>query len=164
MMSATTFYLLDLSPMPAVDKHKVLAQVVRAEKKAFPKNEIFDFDRELRKRNTELICLLDTANADGTNSVAAYLVYVRIQRTTLLHKICVLEKHRRQGLARKLLQKLQDELKAQGCEEIQLWVDEARKPARFLYSNTGFEEVDRVQSYYAPGRTGIKMALKLQLG
>lgn len=149
--------------MPAANKHRALAQVVRTEKKAFPKNEVFDFVRELRKRNTELICLLDLANADELPTVAAYLVYVRVQRTTLLHKICVLEGYRRQGLARKILQKLQGELKSQGCEEVQLWVDEGRKPARSLYASTGFEEVDRVENYYARGRTGIKMALKLHL-
>lgn len=163
-MATITLYMLDLSPVPAVDKHNALAQVVRAEKKAFPKTEVFDFDRELRKRNTELICLLDFVNTNKAYTVAAYLVYVRIQRTTLLHKICVLEKHRRQGLARKLLRKLKDELKGRGCEEMQLWVDEARQPARSLYANTGFEEVDRVEDYYAPGRTGIKMVLKLQVG
>lgn len=162
-MAAIIMYLLDLSPVPAVNKNEILAQVVRAEKKAFPKIEVFDFDRELRKRNTELICLLDFANPNEAY-VAAYLVYVRIQRTTLLHKICVLEKFRRQGIARKLLQKLQDELKAQGCEEIQLWVDEARIPARSLYASIGFEEMDRVDDYYGPGRTGIKMALQLQSG
>lgn len=163
-MAAITLYSQDLSPLPAVDKHNALAQVVRAEKKAFPKHEVFHFDRELRKRNTELICLLDFANTNEAYTVAAYLVFVRIQRTTLLHKICVLERYRRRGLARSLLQKLQEDLKVQGCEEISLWVDEARKPARSLYANTGFEEVDRVENYYAPGRTGIKMALKLQLG
>lgn len=163
-MAAITLYCLDLSPLPAMDKHNALAQVLRAEKKAFPKNEVFDFDRELRKRNAELICLLDFANTTGAYTVAAYLVFVRIQRTALLHKICVLEKHRRQGLARSLLQKLREDLKARGCEEIRLWVDEARKPARALYASTGFEEVDHVENYYAPGRTGIKMALQLQLG
>ncbi|KAI4122507.1 MAG: hypothetical protein LQ347_006476 [Umbilicaria vellea] len=163
-MAAISLYLLDLSPLAAVDNHKALAQVVRAEKKAFPKSEVFDFDRELRKRNTELVCLLDSPNPNEAYTVAAYLVFVRIQRTTLLHKICVLEKYRRRGLARSLLQKLQEDLRAQGCEEIQLWVDEARRPARSLYADTGFEEVDCVENYYAPGRTGIKMALKLQLG
>ena len=160
-MASVTLLSLDLSPMPAANKHKALAQVVRGEKKAFPKNEVFDFDRELRKRNTELICLLDLANADESYTVAAYLVYVRVQRTTLLHKLCVLEKYRRQGLARKMLQKLQDVLKARGCKEVQLWVDDARKPARSMYASTGFEEVDRVENYYALGRTGIKMALNL---
>ncbi|MCJ1299274.1 hypothetical protein MMC08_002066 [Hypocenomyce scalaris] len=163
-MAAINLYSLDLLPLPApADKHKALAEVIRAEKKAFPKNEAFDFDRELRKRNTELICLLDVANADEADILAAYLVHVRIQRTTLLHKICVLKKYRRQGLARKMLRKLRDELKPQGCQEIQLWVDEARKPARSLYANTGFEAVDRVDDYYAPGRTGVKMTLRLQL-
>lgn len=47
-------------------------------------------------------------------------------------------------------------LRSQNCEQIQLWVDEMRMPARLLYAGLGF---NNVEDYYARGRTGIRMVL-----
>jgi ribosomal protein S18 acetylase RimI-like enzyme len=51
---------LSLSSSP-ITFPSILAQIKRLEKRTFPKEEAMDFDVELKKRNTELIVLLDTS-------------------------------------------------------------------------------------------------------
>ncbi|MCJ1229109.1 hypothetical protein MMC12_005774 [Toensbergia leucococca] len=140
----------------------LLAQVKFTEKKTFPRNEALDFDIELYKRNTKLVIVLDDKDQHAAPPLAAYMVYTRSHRTILLHKLCVLEKYRRQGVARRLLKCLRRVSDEEGCESIQLWVDEARKPATCLYAAVGFEEKARVNNYYAQGRNGIKMTFDLR--
>lgn len=138
---------------------EIVAMVKHAEKRTFPRHEIFDFDTELRKRNTELIVILDENLFP--KAVVGYLVFTRIQRTALLHKICVIEDYRRQGIARKILKKQIEKLRSRNCEKILLWVDEMRRPARCLYTGLGFKDTDWLEDYYAPGRHGIQMTLQL---
>ena len=146
-----------------VSRSSLLNQIKQAEKKTFPRNETFDFDMELRKRNTELTVVVDTnTELSGKDCVLfGYLVCSRLPKTAMLSKICVLQGHRRRGVARRMLNHLNARLQSQGCSSIQLWVDEVRIPANRLYQSLGFVEVDRVQNYYAPDRTGLKMKLDL---
>lgn len=139
----------------------ILNWVMHAEKKLFPRNEIFDFDSELKKHNTDLMIILDETLLPNPIALIAYLVHASYKKTALLHKVCVLEKHRRHGMARRMLQLQIGKLEARGFGVIKLWVDEKREPARSLYTEMGFTEVGRVKDYYAPGRTGIQMDLSL---
>ncbi|MCJ1243469.1 hypothetical protein MMC30_000666 [Trapelia coarctata] len=158
-----TITVLDQT-MRAVDKaiqpSNLLDQVKRTERRTFPRDEAMDFDLELKKRNTELIVVLEEQESteDHENNLAGYLVYARLHGIALLHKVCVLEGHQRQGIAHRMLSRLKDKLQGQGCERLQLWVDEARMPSRALYESMGFKISDRARDYYGPGRTGIKMA------
>ena len=147
------------------DIAKVLPHIRQAEKKCFPRSEVLDFDVELKKRNTELVVALDDCrHAEHTKDhlLVGYMLIARTQRTALLHKICVLEEYRHRGIAKAMLLKLKSKLSSRGCDDIQLWVDESREPARALYNGIGFEEVDRVEDYYSPRRAGIKMILRPQ--
>lgn len=139
----------------------ILNWVIHAEKKNFPRNEVFDFDSEVKKQNTDLIVILDEKLLPNPVALIAYLVHASYKKTALLHKVCVLEKHRRHGVARRMLQLQIGKLGSRGYGVIKLWVDEEREPARSLYTDMGFKEVDRVEDYYAPGRTGIQMVLSL---
>ncbi|MCJ1293943.1 hypothetical protein MMC34_005500 [Xylographa carneopallida] len=138
---------------------ELMDQVQKAERKTFPKGESLDIKQESRKANTELMVVL--ADAGPKKSIAAYMLYARLHKITLVHKVCVLEDYRRQGLARNLLLRLKDSLQCQGCERLQLWVDEARLPARTLYDSLGFEVVIRAEDYYGQGRNGLQMVLHL---
>lgn len=140
----------------------LLTVIKQVERKTFPTNEALDFDQEIKKRNTTLI--LGIIATDRIAEPVAYLVYVRMGKLALLHKICVVETHRRQGVARAMLTNLCDQLANHGCEIIQLWVDQHRDPARRLYSDLGFEEVQRLEDYYGLGRIGIRMVLALDKG
>lgn len=134
-------------------------KVVKIEKKTFPSSEAFDFDRELKKKNTNMILALKEG---GSIDVVGYLVCLRMKRLALIHKICVVEQEREKGVATCLIHSLQESLEKGGCGSIQLWVDEKRKPALSLYTSCGFQRIDRVEDYYAPGRTGLKMELSIE--
>ncbi|KAL8981781.1 MAG: hypothetical protein Q9177_005468 [Variospora cf. flavescens] len=161
-MATYTLQSLDSSEFLISEKQdfiSILDQVTRAERKNFPRNEILDFDTELKKRNAELIVVLEPVRGASSTPpvVAAYAVYVSASQLELLHKLCVCEKYRRQGIARKMLLSHHERLAARGCSKVQLWVDQARVPARSLYKDLGFEEVGRVENYYGPDRTALRM-------
>lgn len=138
----------------------ILTQISRVEKKTFPTNEAFSFGEELwrKKPNTRVLYATEATRSD----VIAYAVYVRQKGVALLHKVCVVEAYRRQGIGQQLMFYIRQRLRNEGCQYIQLWVDSAREPARALYTSCGFEEREKIPDYYAPGRTGIRMVLDLE--
>ncbi len=148
-----------------VSKQAVLPQVERAEKKNFARHEAFNFHLELKKRNVDLVIILkdDGIPPRETPMVAAYSVFVHSKpgNFVMLHKICVLDDFRRQGIAKKILATQAEKYTNRGCSKIQLWVDEQNMPARSLYESVGFQKMNKVDNYYAPGRTGIQMSLDL---
>lgn len=161
-MAMITCWSSDLKRLENLTSTKdLLTWVKHAEKRVFPRNEVFDFDAELKKHNTELMIILDEALLPNSAALIAYSVLAHHKRTVLLHKVCVLDNYRRQGVARRILELQKERLGCRNCESIQLWVDEKRKPAVCLYAGLGFKEVDRLEDYYAPGRTGIRMLLSL---
>lgn len=144
-----------------VSKDELIHQVQHVEKKTFPRREAMDFSTEIQKRNMDLVIIVDDAGVLtlARPKLAAYMVFVHLKagNAVLLHKICVSEDYRRRGIARNVLETQAERLKKQGSTKIQLWVDEGNVPARCLYDVLGFEEVSRVDDYYAVGRTGIQM-------
>lgn len=161
VMAACTFWALDLHETLHPPEESVIEQIKHAEKKIFPRNEAFDFDTELKKRNGELFVVMEKVGSLADYDLAAYLVYVHIPKVALLHKVCVMPKYRRRGIARRMLLLQHEKLALRGCAKVQLWVDEERMPARSLYSSIGFKEVGRFESYYGPGRTALRMVLEL---
>ena len=142
-------------------KGELLQQVQHVEKKSFPRREALDFSIEVQKRNMDLVIIVDDAGITETArpNIVAYMVFAHLKagKAVLLHKICVHDEFRRRGIARIVLRTQAERLRKQGCTKIQLWVDEANVPARCLYNTIGFEEMSRVNDYYAVGRTGIQM-------
>lgn len=163
-MSTFTFWPLDFKEQLKLTKPRmslILRQIKHAEKRLFPRNEALDFDQELKKRNAELIAVLECIEASSVPIVAAYAVFVHTPPLALLHKVCVLERYRRRGIAAQMLSVYHQSLARRGCGKVQLWVDEQRIAARHLYENLGFEEVGRLENYYGPHRTAIRMLLQL---
>ncbi|KAL8674480.1 MAG: hypothetical protein Q9168_001145 [Polycauliona sp. 1 TL-2023] len=151
-MATFTLLSLDLHEIPKSQRQVILDQVKHGEKKIFPRTEAFDFDMELKKRNTELIVVVDDSSSFPI--LVAYAVYAHAQKMNMLHKVCVLEKFRRQGIARKLLLFQHQRLRFRGRPNVQLWVDEERLPARQLYLSIGFVK---------GGATDHEMALLVSL-
>ena len=145
----------------SISRSDLIDQVKQAEKNVFPRHEAMNLNVELMKRNIELIAVVDDTDEMSRPVLVAYLILTRIHRTALLHKLCVLEKYRRRGIANKLLNTELERLHSRGCAHVQLWVDENRGAAIELYRKVGFMETERVENYYALGRTGIKMVLPL---
>lgn len=142
----------------------ILEQIARVEKKAFPTNEAFPFGQELwkKKPNTRVLYATCASEAGTRPALVAYAVYVRQKGTALLHKVCVVEAFRRQGVGQRLMEHIRFRLQKEGCQYIHLWVDKAREPARALYTRNGFKEREEIPDYYATGRAGIKMVLDLE--
>jgi ribosomal protein S18 acetylase RimI-like enzyme len=153
----------DIHSLKRNEALEILTQISRVEKKTFPTNEAFAFGEELwrKKPNTRVVY---STRVEGTTrkDLVAYAVYVRQKGVALLHKVCVIETYRRQGVGQELMSYIQERLRKEGCQYIQLWVDQAREPARALYRRCGFEEREVIPDYYAPGRTGIRMVLDLE--
>lgn len=159
---------LIISDIHSLDKGQactILAQIARVEKKTFPTNEAFPFGEELWRKKPNTRVLYATSGPPSTGpSLIAYAVYVRQKGAALLHKICVAEPYRQKGVGMQLMNYIQERLRKEGCQFIQLWVDKARDPARSLYVRNGFEEREEIPDYYAPGRSGIRMILELEGG
>jgi ribosomal protein S18 acetylase RimI-like enzyme len=181
---------------------KLLAAIKATEKRVFPSNEAFDFDMELKKRNTSLFCVYregtngasqyQKSGIEKTGSVGkpaksgkpeksvktkepvkpekpeqpepeliAYAVFIRTKQMTRIHKVCTVDKYRRLGVGKWMMEQLINELKKARAEAVDLWVDKDKIPARALYKAMGFGEMEEVVDYYSKGRDGIRMELKL---
>lgn len=164
-MAAITCLSFQTGGRVTMPRPDVVLEVEHLEKKTFARHEVFDFPTELKKRNLELIVTVDydTFLRQGKIFVVAYMVmaYTKNAGTVNLYKICVQERFRRQSIAKGLLVGQIAKVRKQGGIRIQLWVDVANAAARPLYEQTGFEEVKRLDDYYAPGRTGVQMILNL---
>lgn len=157
-----TFCIKDLSSFSPKERPAIIEKVSRIEKKTFPSSEAFDFHTELKKKNTTMILAMRRASAGSEPELVGYLVYLRMRRLTLLHKVCVVEHERGRGVGKCLIHSLQSRVEKGGCDGIHLWVDETRMPARALYDSCGFQQIDRCTDYYGPGRTGLKMQRSME--
>ncbi|KAJ5131764.1 Acyl-CoA N-acyltransferase [Penicillium atrosanguineum] len=158
-----TLTISDIHSLKRNEALEILGRISRVEKKTFPTNEAFGFGEELWRKKPNTRVLYATHAIEGRQSdLIAYAVYVRQKGAALLHKVCVIEAYRRQGVGQQLMSYIQERLRKEGCQYIQLWVDGAREPARALYVRSGFEEREVIPDYYAPGRTGIRMVLDLE--
>ncbi|PGH19156.1 hypothetical protein AJ80_04236 [Polytolypa hystricis UAMH7299] len=181
-MSNASPIITDIHTLPQKQALEILMQITRIEKRTFPTSEAFEFSPDLwrKKPNTRVLyaklasptetkapattaaaaaAAAATTAADVT--VIAYAVYVRIRGTALLHKVCVAEAYRGQGLGKQLMAHIQARLVREGCQIVHLWVDTGRETARRLYIGCGFEEVEMVEDYYGNGRTGVKMVWEI---
>ena len=74
-----------------------------------------------------------------------------------IHNIAVVEEFRRQGIARRLIARLERWAKDQGASEILLEMRVGNAEARPLYQSLGYSEVRVRKDYYAPGMDAIVM-------
>ena len=159
MRATVSVYSLSIWEPLTVPLAQVLPQVGKTERKTFPHREAMAFESELQKPNFELTLIVDEMPAQPR--LVAYAGITRTRGTALLHKLCVVEEMRNQGIATKTLAFAIKKLEIQGCDGVQLWVDEFRESAKHLYDKFGFNVVRKVEDYYAPGRNGLRMILRL---
>jgi ribosomal protein S18 acetylase RimI-like enzyme len=143
--------LLDKS---AKQKPEIVAAVQSLERRIFPSSECLSITTETSQRNTTLLY------ATLQSAIVGYLIYINTASGIRIHKVCVANASRRQGIATNLIRRV-IEVAAKGGKDIDLWVDEARIPARQCYAVNGFIQAgDVVVDYYAAGRNGIRMVWK----
>jgi ribosomal protein S18 acetylase RimI-like enzyme len=141
----------ELSQRSSKDTKEIVAVFQSLERRNFPSSEALSVETEISKRNTRLLY------AQSSSVFVGYLIYIHTPSGLRIHKVCVTESFRRQGIASKLIRRVCEVAQMTG-KSVDLWVDEGRIPAMMCYSSCGFEQVgDTVGDYYGPGRNGIRM-------
>ena len=147
-----------------MSKEHVMPQVISCEKKTFARNQAFDFASEMKKRNNELLVVVDNARTNSNDVlVVAYIVlaFSKVGSLVFLQKICVQSSYRGRGIGAQILEEAIERLRSRGCSKLQLWAEENNTPALRLYYKFGFEQVSMVHNYYGCGRNGLQMKLNI---
>ncbi|CAM8958831.1 unnamed protein product [Rhodiola kirilowii] len=140
---------------------EVVEEIVRMEKKIFPKHESLarSFDEELKKKNCGLLYY------DVNGDVAGYVMYSwPSSLSASITKLAVKENYRRQGVGEALLKGAIQKCQTRNVQCISLHVDPLRTPAVTLYKKFGFEVDDLIQGYYSPERDAYRMHLPVNAG
>ncbi len=96
----------------------------------------------------------------GIEPLAFVLAFVAADEAEILG-LCVAPDRRRQGLARKLLRQLAEDLAQQGTDWVYLEVRASNFAARELYRQAGFVETGRRKGYYQGAEDAVVMGKQL---
>ncbi|XP_068646500.1 uncharacterized protein [Aristolochia californica] len=135
---------------------EVIEEIVKMEKKIFPKHESLAkfFHEELRKKNAGLMYL----NLGG--EVVGYVMYSWPSSLfASITKLAVKENHRRQGHGESLLRAAIEKCRGRKIQRICLHVDPSRGSALSLYQKLGFQIDKLVECYYSVNRHAYRMFL-----
>ncbi|XP_022748895.1 uncharacterized protein LOC111298451 isoform X2 [Durio zibethinus] len=136
---------------------KVVEEIVKMEKKIFPKHESLarSFDEELRKNNSGLLYMTDVHG-----EVVGYVMYSwPSSLSASITKLAVKESHRRQGHGEALLKAAIQKCRTRNVHRLALHVDPLRIAAMGLYQKLGFRVDSLIKSYYSADRDANRMYL-----
>jgi ribosomal protein S18 acetylase RimI-like enzyme len=134
----------------------ILNAIQSLERRTFPSSECLAIAAETSKRNTQLLY------AQSSSGIVGYLIFIHTPSGLRIHKVCIAEAFRRRGIATGLIERVCD-IAGKAGKDIDLWVNEARIPARECYVKCGFAQVgETVIDYYGPARNGIRMVWKCE--
>ncbi len=68
-------------------------------------------------------------------------------RRGMIYHLAIASRHRRQGLASRLMQELETRLRSKGCRKAYLLVKKGNQSACDFYNQIGWEAMDQVQLY-----------------
>ncbi|ADU96508.1 ribosomal protein S18-alanine N-acetyltransferase [Thermovibrio ammonificans] len=119
-------------------------------------SDILKIERELFKEPyTEELLRRELTLPVGFNVVAlhqgeviGYLMAWITGPTCELNRIAVIPRYRKQGVARKLINRLLEECRARKVEEVFLEVRKSNTPAINLYKKMGFKQISVRKNYY----------------
>ena len=98
---------------------------------------------------------------DGALLGAAVLYTRRDSRAARLYSIAVHPAARGQGLARRLLRRMEAAAQKSGAQEMRLEVSVRNRAALALYEESGYEIFARVSGYYEDGADALRLAKPL---
>ncbi|XP_060209523.1 uncharacterized protein LOC132636597 isoform X2 [Lycium barbarum] len=139
---------------------KVVDDIVRIEKKIFPKHKSLarSFDDELKKKNCEL--LYTQLGGD----IASYAMYFwPSSHCACITKLAVKENYRGQGHGEKLVKAAVQKCRTRNVQRISLHVDPTRTAAMQLYKKLGFQVDTLVEGYYSSDRNAYRMYLDFDM-
>ncbi|KAK4374020.1 hypothetical protein RND71_004697 [Anisodus tanguticus] len=139
---------------------KVVGDIVRIEKKIFPKHESLarSFDDELKKKNSGLLY-----TQVGTDIAGYVMYYWPSSLCACITKLAVKENYRGQGHGEKLLKAAVQKCRTRNAHRISLHVDPTRTPAMQLYKKLGFQVDTLVEGYYSSDRNAYRMYLDFDM-
>ena len=86
------------------------------------------------------------------NELVGYMLFQKAEEEIELHTIGVTGRYQRQGIGKRLMEKLMTEAKTFGTEGISLQVRVSNTPAQKLYLSFGFVNVGLRKKYYQDNR------------
>ncbi|XP_049386727.1 uncharacterized protein LOC125850946 isoform X3 [Solanum stenotomum] len=139
---------------------KVVDDIVRIEKKIFPKHESLarSFDEELKKKNSGLLY------TQLGEDIVGYVMYSwPSSLSACITKLAVKENYRGQGHGEKLLKAAVQKCRTRNVHRISLHVDPTRTAAMQLYKKLGFQVDTLVEGYYSSDRNAYRMYLDFDM-
>ncbi|XP_078161029.1 acyl-CoA N-acyltransferases (NAT) superfamily protein [Carex rostrata] len=144
---------------------KVIEEIVRLEKRIFPKHESLarSFHEELRRKNGGLLYAIVEDGEGKVKGEAEIIGYVMYSWVTSLcasiTKLAVKENYRRQGHGEALLKAAIEKCKKRNIHRVSLHVDPERTVAVSLYQKIGFQVDATIKGYYSSDRDAYRMYL-----
>lgn len=146
-----------------------LAAIVKVENASFG-DERWDADsldeklqQSLDSSYTSLVMAFGKAANDNAAPVAGYgLGQLYTSRKGVIISIAVSPEFRGQGLGRKLLDEVSENLRKAGATSILLQVEATNTTAINLYESSGFKKTGTLRDYYGAGRDGNEMMRDLK--
>ncbi|THU69079.1 hypothetical protein C4D60_Mb08t10590 [Musa balbisiana] len=145
---------------PSKDAAAVVEEIMRLERKIFPKHESLSksFHDESRKKNSGVMYLKTNKGKEGEEEIVGYVMYSWISSLCAsITKLAVKENHRRQGHGEALLKAAIQRCRTRKIQRICLHVDPTRIAALALYRKLGFQIDELIRHYYSPGRNAYRM-------
>jgi ribosomal-protein-alanine N-acetyltransferase len=141
---------LSIEPMTSAD----LPEVMEVERLAFesPWSQGL-FLRELKLPFAQLM----VARTNGRRALAGYVCWWTVGDEVHIHNLAVHPDHRREGVARLLVQHVLDDAAGRAVRSISLEVRHDNDSARALYRGFGFSERGVRKHYYGRGEDAIIM-------
>jgi ribosomal-protein-alanine acetyltransferase len=96
------------------------------------------------------------------DEVVGYAITLRSADLVDLQRIAVSPDHRRQGLARRLLEQVLDRARDEGADRMLLEVSASNTAALAFYAAADFVEIDRRRRYYRDGTDAVVMRRSLR--
>ncbi|CAN0897159.1 STK_02580 [Linum grandiflorum] len=142
---------------------KVVEEVVKMERKIFPKHESLakSFDDELKKKNSGLLYIQQTTTTGGgEEEVVGYVMYSwPSSLSASITKLAVKDSWRKRGYGEALLRAGIAKCRTRNVQRVSLHVDPLREAAVELYRKLGFEVDSLIEGYYSPDRNAYRMYL-----
>ena len=98
-----------------------------------------------------------SGESEGKERIVGYGGIALGDESADIHTIAVVEEFRRQGIARRLMARLERWAKDQGAKKFLLEMRVGNEEAKPLYESLGYVEISRRKDYYAPGMDALVM-------
>ncbi|CAK7349831.1 unnamed protein product [Dovyalis caffra] len=143
----------------STDWANVVAEIVKIEKKIFPKHESLarSFDEELKQKNSGLLYI------EVNGEVVGYVMCsCPSSLCASITKLAVKENYRKQGHGEALLKAAIEKCRKRKVQRISLHVDPLRTAAMTLYKKHGFQVDSLIEGYYSSDRNAYRMYLDFE--